>query len=51
MVVMLEVEAEGEMGGLLEEDVTDRAVDNVVDGRALTQSAQSVSVTGWSKHR
>jgi hypothetical protein len=35
MVTVKEVEAEGEVGGVLEEDVADRAVDDVVDGRGL----------------
>jgi len=35
MVAVLEVEAEGEVGGVLEEDFADGAVDDVVDGRGL----------------
>jgi hypothetical protein len=35
VVAVMEVEAEGEMSGVLEEDVADGAVDDVVDGRGL----------------
>jgi hypothetical protein len=35
MVAVLEVEAEGEVGGVLEEDFADGANDDVVDGRGL----------------
>jgi|SRR5947209_13073275 hypothetical protein len=35
MVAVLEVEAEGEVGGVLKEDFADGAVDDVVDGRGL----------------
>lgn len=35
VVAVLEVEAEGEVGGVLEEDFADGAVDDVVDGRGL----------------
>jgi hypothetical protein len=35
VVVVKEVEAVGEVGGMLEEDVADRAVDDVVDGWGL----------------
>jgi hypothetical protein len=34
-VAVLEVEAEGEVGGVLKEDFADGAVDDVVDGRGL----------------
>jgi hypothetical protein len=35
VVVMLKVEAEGDVGAVLEEDITDGTVDDVVDGRGL----------------
>jgi hypothetical protein len=35
VVAVLEVEVEGEVGGVLEEDIADGAVDDVVDGRGL----------------
>ena len=35
VVTVLEVKAEGEMGAMLKEDITDRAVNNIVDGRGL----------------
>jgi hypothetical protein len=35
VVAILKVEAEGDVGAVLEEDITDGTVDNVVDGRGL----------------
>jgi hypothetical protein len=35
VVAVLEVEAEGDIGRMLEEDIADGAVNDVVDGRAL----------------
>ena len=36
VMAMLEVEAEGDVGNVLEEDIADGAVDDIVDGRLLT---------------
>jgi hypothetical protein len=36
VVAMLKVEAEGDVGAVLEEDIADGTVDDVVDGRGLT---------------
>jgi hypothetical protein len=35
VVAVLEVEAEGEVGAVLKEDIADGTVDDVVDGRGL----------------
>jgi len=35
VVAVLEVEAEGEVGSVLEEDIADWSIDDVVDGRGL----------------
>jgi hypothetical protein len=41
VVAVLEVEAEGEVGSVLEEDIADGAVDDVVDGRGLYKRPNS----------
>jgi hypothetical protein len=37
VVAVLEVEAVGDVGTVLEEDIADGAVDDVVDGRGLSR--------------
>ena len=48
VMAMLEVEAEGDVGSVLEEDIADGAVDDIVDGRLLTFVAVVVGIFGPS---
>jgi len=49
VVAVLEVEAEGEMGGVLKEDIADWAVDNVIDRWGLYKRLSSQR-RRWGEH-
>jgi hypothetical protein len=48
VVAVLEVEAEGDVSSVLEEDIADGAVDDIVDGRLLTYRRVVVGIFGPS---
>jgi hypothetical protein len=46
VVAVLEVEAEGDVSSVLEEDIAEGAVDDIVDGRLLTYRRVVVGIFG-----